>query len=267
MITKERATIAILWVFASLVFAMLYGPAILVIVFSFFDHHGSLIDPSTFTISHYTGLLSDDAILSALSNTVEVAVVSVIIATVLAVGIAYYMRLDKRRGRGYVEFVIFLPFVLPAIITGISLLTVFRQLGVDRSLFTVAVGHIVIVVGIIYRMVMVRLEALENSQLEASADLGATHFQTFRLVVVPQLISAMVTGALLAFTISFDETLVTFFLVGDEPTLPLRLWAMMRVGFSPEINALVTVVLLGTMLLAASGALMMRKSIAGKGAL
>ena len=266
MSLKERIVIGVLWVFAGIVFAMLYGPAILVAVFSFFDHHGSLIDPSTFSLKHYKGLLSDDAILSALSNTVEVAVVSVLIAMVFAVGLAYYMRLDKRKGRSYVEFVIFLPFVLPAIITGISLLTVFQELGIDRSLFTVAVGHIVIVVGIIYRMVMVRLEALENSQIDASADLGATHFQTFRLVVAPQLVSAMVTGALLAFTISFDETLVTFFMIGDEPTLPLRLWAMMRVGFSPEINALVTVVLVGTMLLAASGALLMRRSIASKSA-
>lgn len=266
MISRERITIGVLWIFAAMVFAMLYGPAALVMVFSFFDHRGSLIDPSTFSVKHYAGLFSDDAILSALSNTVEVAVVSVVVATILAVALAYYMRLDKRRGRGYVEFVIFLPFVLPAIITGISLLTVFGQLGVDRSLFTVAIGHIVIVVGIIYRMVMVRLEALENSQIEASSDLGASHFQTFRLVVAPQLISAMVTGALLAFTISFDETLVTFFLVGDEPTLPLRLWAMMRVGFPPEINALVTVVLIGTMLLAATGASLMRRSIAGKGA-
>ena len=259
---KERMVITALWIFAAFIFFLLYGPAALVVVFSFFDRKGGVIDWKSFSFDHYVSLLQDDAILAALGNTLEIAFASVFLATVLAVGLAYYMRLGARRGRGYVEFVIFLPFVLPAIITGISLLTAFRQLGVDRGLMTVGIGHIVIVVGIIYRMVMVRLEALENSQIEASADLGATPFQTFRLVVVPQLASAMVTGALLAFTISFDETLVTFFLVGDEPTLPLRLWAMMRVGFSPEINALVTLVLLGTMTLAIVGAFSLKKSVA-----
>ncbi|NPT43477.1 ABC transporter permease subunit [Paraburkholderia sp. 1N] len=258
---KERIVIAALWIFAGLVFGLLYGPAVLVVVFSFFDRRGGATDWRSFSFNHYVSLAHDDTILGALGNTIEVASASVLIATILAVGLAYYMRLDQRRGRSYVEFVIFLPFVLPAIITGISLLTAFRQLGVDRGLVTVAIGHIVIVIGIIYRMVMVRLEALETSQIEASADLGATHLQTFRLVVVPQLGSAMVTGALLAFTISFDETLVTFFLVGDEPTLPLRLWAMMRVGFSPEINALVTLVLFGTMSLAVLGAFSLRRSV------
>jgi putative spermidine/putrescine transport system permease protein/spermidine/putrescine transport system permease protein len=261
MTRSERITIGILWVFAALVFVLLYGPATLVATLSFFDLERGQIVWSSFSFRHYMGLFDNASILAALENTVLVAFSAVAIATVLALGLAYYMRTGLRRGRGYVEFIIFLPFVLPAIITGISLLVAFREAGVERGLTTIAIGHIVVVIAIIYRMVMVRLEALETSQLEASADLGATEFQTFRLVVVPQLASAMVTGALLAFTISFDETLVTFFLVGDDPTLPLRLWAMMRVGFSPEINALVTIILLGTMVLATFGALSLRRSI------
>ncbi len=261
MTRSERITIAVLWVFAGFVFVLLYGPAMLVATLSFFDMDRGQIVWGSFSLGHYANLLENKSILAALGNTLMVAFSSVAIATVLALGLAYYMRTGQRRGRAYVEFIIFLPFVLPAIITGISLLVAFREIGVDRGLTTVAVGHIVVVIAIIYRMVMVRLEALETSQLEASADLGATQFQTFRLVVVPQLASAMVTAALLAFTISFDETLVTFFLAGGDPTLPLRLWAMMRVGFSPEINALVTIVLLGTMLLATLGALSLRRSV------
>jgi putative spermidine/putrescine transport system permease protein/spermidine/putrescine transport system permease protein len=261
MTTGERITIAILWVFAGLVFVLLYGPATLVATLSFFDVERGRILWDSFSLARYATLTGNASILAALGNTLLVAFSSVAVAMILALGLAYYMRTGQRRGRGYVEFVIFLPFVLPAIITGISLLIAFRQVGVERGLTTVAVGHIVIVIAIIYRMVMVRFEALETSQLEASADLGATGLQTFRLVVVPQLASAMVTGALLAFTISFDETLVTFFLAGGDPTLPLRLWAMMRVGFSPEINALVTVVLLGTMVLATLGALSLRRSM------
>ncbi|MDQ0393432.1 ABC transporter permease [Labrys monachus] len=261
MTRAERITIAILWLFAGLVFLLLYGPAVLVVVLSFFDIRRGAVVWNSFSFEHYAALAHNASILSALGNTLLVAGGSVSVAMVLALAIAYYMRTGQRRGRAYIEFVIFLPFVLPAIITGISLLITFRELGVERSLFTVAIGHIVIVISIIYRLVMVRLEALQTSQLEASADLGARGFTTFRLVVLPQLSSAMVTGALLALTISLDETLVTFFLAGGDPTLPLRLWAMMRVGFSPEINALVSIVLLITTIAASIGALLLRRSI------
>jgi putative spermidine/putrescine transport system permease protein/spermidine/putrescine transport system permease protein len=122
----------------------------------------------------------------------------------------------------------------------------------------------VLVLAIIYRMVTVRLDSLEASQIEASLDLGATGLQTFLFVVLPQLRSAIVTGALLAFTLSFDETLVTFFLVGGDATLPIRLWAMMRVGFTPEVNALVSLVLLATMSLAVLGALSLKDSMAAR---
>ena len=118
-----------------------------------------------------------------------------------------------------------------------------RELGVSRGIATVVSGHTVFVLAITYRLVRTRLQALPRSLVEASADLGANGFQTFRYIVLPHLMSAVVTGALLALTLSFDETLITVFLSGDQMTLPLRLWAMMRVGFTQDINALVTVVL------------------------
>ncbi|MDQ0472889.1 ABC transporter permease [Labrys wisconsinensis] len=262
MTRTERITLGVLWLFAGFVFLLLYGPALLVVVLSFFDIQRGSVVWTSFSFQHYAALAQNRSILSALGNTLLVAGGSVTSAMALALAIAWYMRTGERRGRAYVELVIFLPFVLPAIVTGISLLITFRQLGVERSLFTVAVGHVAIVISIIYRLVMVRLEALPTSQLEASADLGARPFTTFRLVVLPQLASAMITSALLALTISLDETLVTFFLAGGDPTLPLRLWAMMRVGFSSEINALVSIVLLITTIAASIGALLLRRSFA-----
>jgi putative spermidine/putrescine transport system permease protein/spermidine/putrescine transport system permease protein len=100
-----------------------------------------------------------------------------------------------------------------------------------------------------YRTIPPRLQALGPSLIEASLDLGATRLQTFRLVPLPHLKIALVTAALLAFALSFDETIITLFLIGDTSTLPIRLYAMMRVGFTPEINALVTLVLLFSVLL------------------
>ncbi|MGF6229874.1 ABC-type spermidine/putrescine transport system permease subunit II [Inquilinus ginsengisoli] len=264
MTAPERIVITALWLVAALVFAALYGPALAVVTTSFFDLKGQSIDWSSFSLHWYAGLTDNPEMLAALGHTLVVAAASVLLALILALGLAWYMKTGTRRGRPFVEFVIFLPFVLPGIITGISLLVAFRELGIERSLVTVTIGHTVLVLAILYRMVSVRLDSLETSQIEASLDLGATGLQTFLFVVLPQLRSAIVTGALLAFTLSFDETLVTFFLVGGDATLPIRLWAMMRVGFTPEVNALVALVLLATMTLAVLGALSLKDSMAAR---
>jgi ABC-type spermidine/putrescine transport system permease subunit II len=102
----------------------------------------------------------------------------------------------------------------------------------------------VFLLALAYRILLTRLQALPRGLVEASYDLGAGGWQTFRYVLLPHMRSAVVVAALLSFTLSFDETLITIFLVGDGMTLPIRLWAMMRVGFTPEVNALVTVILL-----------------------
>ncbi|WP_088348778.1 MULTISPECIES: ABC transporter permease [Rhodomicrobium] len=257
----ERLTLTLLWAVAGLAFVAMYGPALLVVTLSFFRIDRQRVDWSSFSFDAYAGLAGNHDIVAALTNTLIVGFSAVTCALLIAVGLAFYMHVESRRGQRFVEFMIFLPFILPAIITGVSLLIAFREAGIERGLLTVIVGHIVIIIAIIYRMVMTRLESLERSQLEASLDLGATKMQTFRYVVVPQLASAMVTSALLAFTLSFDETLVTFFLVGGEMTLPIRLWAMVRVGFTPEINALVAVVLLMTTCLATVGALSLKRLV------
>lgn len=264
MTRMERITIALLWVIGALTFVVLYAPAVIVILLSFFGMKGRKIDWSNASLEWYGKFAGNGQLIDALSNSLLVGFCAVVIATVISLGLAYYMKTGARRGQRYVEFVIFLPFVLPAIITGISLLIAFREVGIERSLVTVTAGHVVLILAVIYRMVMIRLDSLESSQIEASLDLGANDLETFLYVVLPQLRSALVTSSLLAFALSFDETLVTFFLVGGETTLPMRLWAMMRTGFTPEINALVSVVLCVTLLCAALGAMSLRKSIERK---
>lgn len=264
MTLLERITISLLWIVGGITFAVLYAPAAIVILLSLVGIKDRKLDWSDFSLQWYGKFASNSQLIDALSNSLIVGVFAVVIASAISVGLAYYMKTGVRGGRSYVEFVIFLPFVLPAIITGISLLVAFREIGIERSLITVTTGHVVLILAVIYRMVTIRLDALENSQIEASLDLGANGWETFVYVVFPQLRSALVTSSLLAFALSFDETLVTFFLVGGETTLPMRLWAMMRTGFTPEINALVSVVLCVTFLFAALGAMSLRKSIERK---
>ena len=121
-----------------------------------------------------------------------------------------------------------------------------------------SIGHTVFVLALVYRIVLTRIQSVSRTVLEASRDLGASQWQTFRYILLPQLASAVAIAGMLAFAISFDETMITLFVVGSDSTLPLRLYAMMRVGFTPEINALVTLVLLFSVALALVAARLMR---------
>lgn len=241
-----------------LVLGVLYAPVIISALFSVVDIRNGEIDWASFSLIRYVTLWDNPTIIAALANTAIVAFVAVAVALVLAVLLALYAQWEGAIGRRFLELVIYLPFLLPPIVTGLSLLVASAELGIARGLMTVVIGHTVFVLAVAYRLVLTRLEAMPASLVEASSDLGATRFQTFRHVLLPHLASAIVTGAVLALTLSFDETLITVFLAGEVTTLPLRLWAMMRVGFSPEINALVTLVLVISLVLAATVSWRMR---------
>ena len=154
-----------------------------------------------------------------------------------------YYNAGRSFGREILQFVVFLPFLMPPIITGLSLLIFFREVDFDRSLVTIVIGHTVFVLALVYRTVLVRLQSLSQNLTEASYDLGASGLQTFRYILLPNLRSAMLGASVLAFALSFDETMITILVTGTQNTLPIRLWAMMRLGFTPDINALVAAIL------------------------
>jgi ABC-type spermidine/putrescine transport system permease subunit II len=244
--------------FTALVLLVLYSPVLINALFSAVALDDGRIVWESFSLAPYATVWANPDVIDALRNTGTVAVIAVGVATLLAVVFALYTDREGAIGRRGLELVIFLPFLLPPIITGLSLLVACAEIGVPRGITTIVLGHIVFVLAITYRLVQTRLQSLPRSLVEASADLGASSFQTFRYVVLPQLLSAIVTSALLALTLSFDETLITVFLSGNEMTLPLRLWAMTRVGFTQEINALVTVVLAVSIALAVIVAVRMK---------
>jgi ABC-type spermidine/putrescine transport system permease subunit II len=239
----ERVVELIAGLFTTLVLVVLYLPVLINALFSVVQSQDGQIVWDSFSLAPYRSVWSDADVTAALRNTGTVALVAVGTATLLAIAFALYTDREGAIGRQPIELAIYLPFLLPPIVTGLSLLVACAELGVSRGVATIVLGHTVFVLAITYRLVRTRLQSLPRSLVEASADLGATNFQTFRYIVLPQLMTAIVTGALLALTLSFDETLITVFLSGHQMTLPLRLWAMMRVGFTQDINALVTVVL------------------------
>jgi ABC-type spermidine/putrescine transport system permease subunit II len=240
----ERLAIQWTGLLTVLVFALLYAPVFISLLFSLVQIKQGKVLWDTFSAAPYVTLWSNPSVIDALSNTAIVAVVSVAIAAVLAIVLALYTEWEGALGRRALEFVIYLPFLLPPIVTGLALLVGSAEIGVNRGLLTLVIGHAVFVLAVSYRLVLMRLQALPRSMIEASYDLGASRWQTLRYVLLPHLASAVMTGAVLSLTLSFDETLISTFVAGDQMTLPLRLWAMMRVGFTPEINALVTLVLL-----------------------
>ena len=243
-----RPSTIFLAVITTLVAVLLYSPLFVPIVSSFFAISHGNVDWSSPTLSTYVALAENHDILAALRTTLIVGICTVILSVVSGTLLALYYH-GRRSGRSILQFIIFLPFLMPPIISGLALLIFFREIGLERSLLTVVIGHTVFVLAIVYRTVLMRLQSMSRTLVEASYDLGATGWQTFWRIILPNLSSAMVGGAILAFALSFDETMITILVTGTQSTLPVRLWAMMRLGFSPDINALVALILMFTVLL------------------
>ncbi|MBZ9995067.1 ABC transporter permease [Mesorhizobium sp. BH1-1-4] len=248
MSALPRPSTIFLAAITTLVAVLLYSPLFVPIVSSFFIISHGNVDWSTPTLSTYVALAENDDILAALRTTLIVGVCTVILSVVSGTLLALYYH-GRRSGRSILQFIIFLPFLMPPIISGLALLIFFREMGLERSLLTVVIGHTVFVLAIVYRTVLMRLQSMSRTLVEASYDLGANGWQTFWRIILPNLSSAMVGGAILAFALSFDETMITILVTGTQSTLPVRLWAMMRLGFSPDINALVALILMFTVLL------------------
>jgi ABC-type spermidine/putrescine transport system permease subunit II len=241
-----RMAQAVLAAITAFVFVLLYGPLAVPITSSFFVVAHGAVDWSQPSLAAYQALPHNESVIAALVTTLVVGAGAVLFSVVLGTGLAIYAASEGALGRGLLQFIIFLPFLMPPIITGLALLIFFREIDLERSLLTVVIGHTVFVLALVYRTVATRLASLSTTLVEASLDLGASRWQTFLLVLLPNLKSAMIGAAILAFALSFDETMITLLVTGTQSTLPVRLWAMMRLGFTPDINALVALILLFT---------------------
>jgi spermidine/putrescine transport system permease protein len=241
--TWERSPIG-LAVYASLVFAFLYLPILVLVVYSWNGQGVGGFPPQNLTLGWYRLLFQDDAIWTSVANSVGVALAAVLIA--LALGIPAALALDRSTFPGKAVFrrLVLLPLVLPGIITGLSLLMLFREADVKLSLATVILGHGTALISVATTEVFAALQRFERAQEEASLDLGANYWQTFWRVTFPNLRLSIIAAALLIFTLSIDEIAVSFFLIGRGNTLPLEIWGRLRRGITPEINAVSTIIFL-----------------------
>jgi spermidine/putrescine transport system permease protein len=228
--------------YAAVVFAFLYLPIIVLVVYSLNGQGVGGFPPRDLTLNWYRLLFQDDAIWSSVLNSVLVALASVLIA--LALGIPAGLALDRASfpGKGIFRRLVLLPLVLPGIITGLSLLMLFRETDLKLSLITVILGHGTALISVATTEVFAGLQKLDRTQEEASLDLGANYLQTFWRVTLPNLKLSIIGAALLIFTLSMDEIAVSFFLIGRDNTLPLEIWGRLRRGITPEINAVSTII-------------------------
>lgn len=242
-------------------FLLIYLPLVAVVVFSFDASSAPVMPIDSVTTSWYSQILSDTDMHEALLNTLKLGVATVVISLTIGTLGALGLRGRQFRGRGAYEFVVGMPFLLPEVVTGIALLTLFTQLHVPLSLTTILLGHVLFCTGAGFRVIAARLEAMPRSLEDAGHDLGRGGLGTFWYVTLPGVRSALVTAAVLVFALSFDQTVITVLVAGTENTLPSLLWAKMRVGFTPELNALATLILLATVALAVPLALRTRGEV------
>jgi spermidine/putrescine transport system permease protein len=229
---------------SAVVFAFLYLPLVVVILYSFSATKVNAWPIRGYTLDWYRQLMEDRGIHEAIRLSITVGIIAASIAVVLGTLAAFALDRYDFPGKQAIRFFVVLPIVLPGIVTGVAMLSFFSMLGWPLSRWTIIVGHATFCTTLILNNVIARLGQLPRSLNEASADLGANGFKTFWRVTFPLVRPAILAGAILAFTLSFDEVVVTFFLTGREKTLPLLIWGRLRQGISPEINATATVIVL-----------------------
>ncbi len=242
---------------AALVFGFLYLPVVILIIFSFNDTR-SVAVLSGFSIQWYVKLVQNRELLEAARNSLLVGLITTAVSTVIGTLTALAMDRYRFRLRTAFDANLYLPIVIPEIVMGISLLLFFNQalfpflqnafgIRAATGLHTITLSHIAFDIPFVYVIVRARLADFDRTLEEAAADLGADEWNTFKRVTLPLLMPGIIGGALMAFTLSLDDYLITVFTKGvQEQTMPLYIYSLVRRGVTPEINALSTALLVGS---------------------
>jgi spermidine/putrescine transport system permease protein len=236
----------LLWATSLAVYAFLYVPLVVVVVFSFNDSKLNA-EWVGFTLDWYRKLFGNQEMLHAAANSLLIAIVASALATVLGTMAGIAMHRFKSR---LLPFMTLTPVAMPEILLGVSLLIFFISVFGEESLslLTVIIAHTTFCIGFVAIIIRARLAGMDESIFEAARDLGATPWQTFRLVTLPLIMPGVIAGALMAFTLSIDDFVITFFTAGaGVPTLPLTIYTMIKIAVTPEVNAVSTLLMLLTL--------------------
>lgn len=229
-----------------LTLAFIYVPLLVILLYAFNESRLLQWPPPGLTLEWFGKAATNDGARSALLVSLRVALMATLVAIILGTLASLAVARHRFFGREAISFLVILPIALPGIVTGIALNTMFTQiLGISLGIFTIVVAHATFCIVVIYNNTVARLRRMSGSFEEASADLGASPWQTFRLVTLPNMRSAILAGALLAFALSFDEIIVTTFTAGSDTTLPIWIFTnLSRPNQLPVVNVVAVFVIL-----------------------
>lgn len=238
-------------VYCTLVYLFLFCPISIIVVNSF---NATTTKPylswKGFTFDWYIKLFdgSSNSILEAYGNTLIIAVASTLLAVMVGTLAAVGMYKYQFKGKSIIDGLLYIPVVIPEIILGISLLTLFANVNINRGMITLILAHATFCVPFVIFNIRARLHGYDISIEEASMDLGANRISTFLRITLPVLAPGITGGAILAFTLSIDDVIISYFVNGMTPTFPIKVMESIKMGVSPAVNALSTIVLLVTIL-------------------
>ena len=236
----------LVWTAGVLTYLFLYVPLVIVVVYSFNDSRLNA-EWVGFTTHWYGELMRDEQMIEAAWNSLLIALVASAVSTVLGTMAGYAMYRFKLR---LLPILVVTPIAIPEILMGVSLLIFFVMLNLTLGMVSIILSHIAFCVGFVAIVVRSRLSGMDESLIEAARDLGASPVQAFRLVTLPLIMPGIAAGALMAFTLSIDDFVITFFTAGvDSVTLPLQIYSMIKIAVTPEVNAVSTLLMLLTLVL------------------
>jgi len=234
----------VLRIWVALVLLFLFAPIVLIVLYAFNRSNIESWPIPALSLRWFTVAWQDQAVRQAFLLSVRVALLAMAIAVILGSAVAYALHTFRFFGREAISFLLVLPLALPGIITGIALNSFFTFTGIQLSILTIVIGHATFCIVVVFNNILARLRRMPGSLTEASMDLGARGWQTLRYVTLPVVATALVSAALLAFALSFDEVIVTVFTAGAQTTLPLWIFGAIRLGQQlPEVNAVVSIVI------------------------
>jgi spermidine/putrescine transport system permease protein len=232
-----------LWVVTGLVYAFLFAPIAIVVLFSF-NSERSLQTFEGFSLRWYEEVFRDETLRTSLFTSLEIAAITTVVATVLGTALALGMTRARSRVSRASALLLLIPLVTPEIVAGVSAFVLFAQLGIALSVTTIVLAHITFSISYVCVVVRGRLASMGQELEEAALDLGATRWQAVRLVTLPALWPAVLAAGMLVFVLSFDDFVLSFFTTGEDPQpLPVRIYSALRFGISPSINAIGTLML------------------------
>ena len=234
------------YLFVALVFAFLYLPIIVLVVYSFNSSQMNILFEN-WTLEWYKNLLNNSDLIEAFSNTILVAIVSTSVSTIIGTISAYGLYKYDFPFKNYINGLIYIPIVIPEIVLGISLLSIYTLTRLELGLWTIILSHIAFSIPFVIVSIRTNLSSQTKVLEEAARDLGASPIKTFIHVILPTIMPGIVSGATLAFTLSLDDVVISYFTAGPgSSTLPLYIYSIIKTGITPDVNALSSILLLVT---------------------